>query len=97
MPNNNTAYQIYKINLSFISFLWVEQWSGGADVESRNTHMHSLSAQLKLTVAVLLSPDSPDLGYRGVVQILWILILKGIDSEKNLIIVFICKHKCFYV
>ena len=33
-------------------------------------------------------------GYRGVVRILWILNLKGI---KNLIIVFICKHKCFYV
>ena len=27
MPNNNTAYSICKINLSFISFLWVEQWS----------------------------------------------------------------------
>jgi hypothetical protein len=46
MPNNNTAHPICKINLSFISFLWVEQWSGGADVESRNTHMLSLSAQL---------------------------------------------------
>ncbi len=64
MPNNNTAYPICKINLSFISFLWVEQWSGGADVESRNTHMHSLSAQLihwsvcelLLHSAVLLSP-----------------------------------------
>jgi hypothetical protein len=33
-------------------------------------------------------------GYRGVVRILWILNLKGI---KNLIIIFICKHKCFYV
>ncbi len=32
--------------------------------------------------------------HRGVVRILWILNLKGI---KNLIIVFICKHKCFYV
>ncbi len=68
MPNNNTAYPICKINLSFISFLWVEQWSGGADVESRNTHMLSLSAQLihwseLLHSAVLLNPDSP--GYRG--------------------------------
>ncbi len=46
ISNNNTAYPICKINLSFISFLWVERWSGGADVESRNTHMHLLSAQL---------------------------------------------------
>ena len=83
MPNNNTAYPICKINLSFISFLWVEQWSGGADVESRNTHMHLLSAQLKWTAAVLLSLDSPDLGYRGVVRILWILILIGIDSDER--------------
>jgi hypothetical protein len=54
MPNNNTAYPICKINLSFISFLWVEQWSGGADVESRNTHMHSLSGQLILNWSELL-------------------------------------------
>jgi hypothetical protein len=46
MPDNNTAYPICKTNLSFNSFLWEEQWSCGADVESRNTHMHSLSAQL---------------------------------------------------
>jgi hypothetical protein len=47
MPDNNTAYTICKINLSFISFLWVEQWSGGADVERRNIHMHLLLAQLQ--------------------------------------------------
>jgi hypothetical protein len=47
MPDNNKAYTICKINLSFISFLWVEQWSGGADEERRNIHMHSLSAQLQ--------------------------------------------------
>ena len=41
MPNNNTAYSILKINLSFISFLWVERWSGGADVDS--THALAFS------------------------------------------------------
>ncbi len=69
MPNNNTAYPICKINLSFISFLWVEQWSGGADVESRNTHtctrfQHNWDTEVWVSVlllhsAVLLSP------YRG--------------------------------
>jgi hypothetical protein len=47
MPNNNTALFIYKINLSFISFLWVEQWSGGADVDS--THAFSCSIADSLT------------------------------------------------
>ncbi len=104
IPNNNTTYPICKINLSFISFLWVEQWSGGADVESRNTHMHSLSAQLihwreLLHSAVLLSPDSH--GYRGTggwCEFCGFKFWKGlIQMRENLIIVFICKHKCFYV
>jgi hypothetical protein len=61
----------------------VEQWRGGADVESRNTHMHSLSAHLNTEMNCCSAADSPDLGYRGVVRILWILILKGIDSDER--------------
>jgi hypothetical protein len=45
MPNNNTAYSICKINFSFISFLWVEQWSGGADVDS--THALALATEVQ--------------------------------------------------
>ncbi len=80
MPNNNTAYSIGKINLSFISFLWVEQWSGGADVDS--THALALATEVQGGGANLVDFNFERDWFR------W---------EKNLIIVFICKHKCFYV
>jgi hypothetical protein len=66
MPNNNTAYSICKINFSFISFLWVEQWSGGADVDSTHALAFSTTDTLKCvctlcTVQAVLDSS----GYRG--------------------------------
>ena len=66
MPNNNTAYSICKINFSFTSFLWVEQWSGGADVDSKHALAFSTTDTLKCvctlcTVQAVLDSS----GYRG--------------------------------
>ncbi len=87
MPNNNTAYSICKINLSFISFLRVEQWSGGADVDSTHALAFSTTDTLKCVWTLLHSAGSAGQlwlqRYRRVVRILWILILKGIDSDER--------------
>ncbi len=82
MPNNITAYPICKINLSFISFLWVEQWSGGADGEQKYTRFqHNWFTEVNCCTVqccwVLTA-------LTGVVRILWILILKGIDSDERI-------------